>query len=39
MALKSGLSVVIMSAVFVSQLILQTEAQTGAARTPRRHHL
>ena len=35
MALKSGLSVAIMSAVFVSQLILQTEAQTGATRTPR----
>ena len=35
MALKSGLSVAIMSAVLVSQLILHTEAQTGAARTPR----
>jgi cytochrome c peroxidase len=35
MALKSGLSVAIMSAVFVSQLILHTEAQTGASRTPR----
>ena len=34
MPLKSGLSVAIMSAVFVSQLILQGEAQTGA-RTPR----
>ena len=35
MELKSGLSVAIMSAVFVSQLILHTEAQTGAARTTR----
>ena len=32
MSLKAGLSVVIMSAVFVSQLILHIEAQTGAAR-------
>jgi len=35
MALKSGLSVAIASAVFVSQLILHTEAQTGAASTSR----
>jgi cytochrome c peroxidase len=34
MAFRSGLSVAIMSTVFVSQLILRTEAQTGAARTP-----
>lgn len=34
MAPKSGLSVAIMAAVFVSQLILHTEAQTGATRTP-----
>ena len=34
MSLKSGFSVAIMSAVFVSQMILHTEAQTGAARTP-----
>ena len=32
MALKSGLSVAIMSAVLVSQLILQTHAQTRATR-------
>ena len=31
MSLKSGLSVVIMSAVFVSQMILHTEAQTGGS--------
>ena len=36
MSLKSGLSVAIMSAVFVSQLILQTEAQTAAGRA---HHV
>ena len=33
MALRYGLSVAIMSAVFVSQLILHTEAQTAAAGT------
>ena len=33
MVTKSGLSVAIMSAVFVSQLIMQTDAQTGAATT------
>ena len=35
MALRSGLSVAVLSAVFVSQLILHTEAQTGAAKTAR----
>ena len=35
MALKFGLSVAIMSAVFVSQLVLQPEAQTVAPRTLR----
>ena len=35
MALKSGLSVTITSAIFVSQLILHTEAQTGPARGAR----
>ena len=35
MALKFGLSVTIMSAVFASQLIMQTEAQTAAATTTR----
>ena len=30
---RSGLSVVIMSAVFVSQMILHTEAQSGGAKT------
>jgi pimeloyl-ACP methyl ester carboxylesterase len=33
MTLRSKLSVAIMSLVFVSQLILHTEAETGAART------
>ena len=36
MSLKSGLSIAIMSAVFVSQLILHTEAQ-AASHAP--HHL
>ena len=35
MSLKFRLSVVIMSAVFVSQLVLQTEAQTATSRTLR----
>jgi cytochrome c peroxidase len=37
MSLKFGLSVAIISAVFVSQLILEIEAQSAAARTP--HHI
>ena len=37
MSLKFGLSVVIISAVFVCQLVLEIEAQTAATRTP--HHI
>ena len=32
MLLRSGLSVVIVSTVFVSQMILQTKAQSGLAK-------
>ena len=35
MALRFRLSVAILSAVLVSQMIRYTEAQTGAARAPR----
>ena len=33
MSLKSGLSILIMSAVFVSQMMLRIEAQSGVAKT------
>ena len=35
MSLRSGLSVVIVSTVFVSQIILQTEAQSGVVKEAR----
>ena len=39
MSLRPGLSIAILSTVFVSQMILHTDAQSGVASEGATHHL